>query len=493
MSYGKKFALSMRSPPPFNDSAKITSLCSPPDSIPKDLFPPSFDRLREKIRTVFGETDPHFRLEPYGPTILDYSRGYPFERLRRPSDDPNYIPPEDLVLHMPKGTRTRAQCIEVLLHPRTVRLCNARKAGKKEARRLEKCTIRTSFEAQIKAHGGTVGKQCKAQAHYSIPAREVRRRSEGRAQYNANVAYCRALVNCPPTKHLPSIKPGSFRKGADRFAYEFTLGQILPGVDLTYTETSRERYPEVACTWAGHLSYWERDFDIGFALNEDSSLTHCWQLQCKGTGQWFRPLYRSLASTDYARYTSKPFLVFYRLFRRMAHFAIRHFVNELQCDYQSRGDYLPILYLSYKSLRSWLDENVQVDTASELFELYAQETITFWNRFEELFSFVFPEQWSLLELAGDRARKRCALDRQCRIPLSAEGVAPHFRDCLEEVKAEADHLDDREILRARFNFLTKQINDRYYNSRMSREQALDDLLPRSVLTPKKINICLTPT
>jgi len=25
MSYGKKFALSMRSPPPFNDSAKITS------------------------------------------------------------------------------------------------------------------------------------------------------------------------------------------------------------------------------------------------------------------------------------------------------------------------------------------------------------------------------------------------------------------------------------------------------------------------------------
>ena len=61
------------------------------------------------------------------------------------------------------------------------------------------------------------------------------------------------------------------------------------------------------------------------------------------------------------------------------------------------------------------------------------------------------------------------------------------------MKAESDHLDDREILRARFNFLTKQINERYYNSRMSREQVLDHLLPRSVLTPKKINPCLTPT
>ena len=88
-------------------------------------------------------------------------------------------------------------------------------------------------------------------------------------------------------------------------------------MDLIYTETSSSRYSEIASTWAGGLSDWERDFDLQLVLNDGATLSA--QLQCKGFGHWFKPLYKTLASTDYARgESSAPFLVFYRTFRRMA-------------------------------------------------------------------------------------------------------------------------------------------------------------------------------
>jgi len=147
--------------------------------------------------------------------------------------------PEDLILHLPKGSRTRQQCIEVLHHPKTVAKCKWAKAQKKDKRRVEKCTERKRYEMSIEATGGTVGKECRRRAHYCIPAYDVTRRSQSRREYNANCAYFRFLLKLPPTAHLPppSIE-GVFRKGAESLAYHFTLGQLLPTVDLVYTETS---------------------------------------------------------------------------------------------------------------------------------------------------------------------------------------------------------------------------------------------------------------
>jgi hypothetical protein len=74
----------------------------------------------------------------------------------------------------------------------------------------------------------------------------------------------------------------------------------------------------------------------------------------------------------------------------MAHFAIRHLVNGLQGEYQNRGPHLPLLYLAYASLKGWLKAGLRVDSASGLLDLYVQETVAFWNRFERLFERVFP-------------------------------------------------------------------------------------------------------
>jgi hypothetical protein len=396
----------------------------------------------------------------------------------------------DIILHLPKGTRTREQCIELLNHPRTVDKCNAAKARKKEKRRVARCTAHNEFEASIKASGRHRRQAVQGRCPLLRPAHDVNRRSEARIEYNAQRAFFNFLLGNPPTINLPppSIE-GVFRKGGEALAWQFTLGQLLPAVDLTYTETAADRYPETACTWAGKLSHWERDYDIRFALSEDSDYATFWQLQCKGTGSWFRPLYRTIASTDYQRSTSQPFLVFHRFFRRMAHFAIRHLVNELQNDYQSEGDYLPILYLSYAALKRWLHDNLQLDTSQELFHLYCAETVSFWNRFEELFSFVFPQQWSLLLQARDRARKRCAMLRKHWVRLTARDVTQHFADCIGEVKEESSYpLPDRERIRARFNELVGEVNRRYkrIDSHMSREQALDHILPYNLIQQKNL-------
>ena len=200
---------------------------------------------------------------------------------------------------------------------------------------------------------------------------------------------------------------------------------------------------------------------------------------------WFRPLYDSVASTDHARYTSKPFLVFYRLFRRMAHFAIRHLVNEIQGDYQSKGDYLPLLYADYKTLKRWLAGDRLLDTASELLELYWVETVAFWNRFEHLFSFLFSNEWTILLETRNRARAHCAALRKHGLSLSARDVAVHFAAALREVKAEGGYLNDREEVRARFNELVWQVNRRYKrpDCNMTREQILSHLLPYRLTHP----------
>jgi len=325
---------------------------------------------------------------------------------------------------------------------------------------VAKCTERNKFEVETKCSGGTVGKRCKRGAHYCDPHWDVSRRSEQMTEYNALRAYFRFLIGQPATGYLPPPSfEGVFRKGAEALAWHFTLGQLLPSVDMAYTETAPHGRSEVACTWAGKLSFWERDFDMQFLIDEDEDtpfLCH-WQLQCKGFGNWFCPLYKSLASWDYSRETSKPFLSFYRLFRRMAHFAIRHLVNQLQGDYQSRGNHLPLLYASYKTLKQWLADNRSVDTAQELLELYWGETVVFWNRFERLFSFLFPDQWSILQATLALASERCEGMREHGYPLSEPDIAKHFADCLAEAKLDADYINDRKEVRARRDKQSREV------------------------------------
>jgi len=398
------------------------------------------------------------------------------------------VKPEDLVLHLPKGSRTRQQCIEVLNHPKTREKCNYAKAKKKDRRRVAKCTERNRYEWSVQKSGGTVGKRCKRGANYCAPFWDVARRSEAMIELNDARAYFRSLLKKPPTLHLPppSIY-GFFRNGAEALAFEFTVGQLLPSVDLLYTETSRNRYSEVACTWATNLSYWERDFDLDICDETEADLEILSiGLQCKGFGHWVRSLYKSLASTDYDRRTSAPFLAFYRLFRRMAHFAIRHLVNGLQGEYQNRGPHLPILYAGYASLNSWLKQGLRVGSASGLLDLYVQETVSFWNRFERLFERVFPLEAGILNEAFARAKQVCAAIRKADLRLSARDVAVHVADALREVKAECNYDNDREECRARFEELVAEVNHLSSTTRMTREQALYHLLPRPPRKPRKM-------
>jgi hypothetical protein len=304
-------------------------------------------------------------------------------------------------------------------------------------------------------------------------------------ELNANRAYFNSLLGKSPTTHLPPPSfQGVFRKGAEALAYQFIEGQLLPSIELTYVETAFSRYSEVACTWAGGLSYWERDFDLFFNLEKGETIYA--QLQCKGFGAWFRPLFRSVASTDYARATSAPFLSFYRLFRRMAGFAIRHFVNDLQTAYQSEGPRRPLLYASYASLKQWLREDLRVDSADDLLELYIAETVAFWRRFQRLFERVFPRQWEILRTTLALARTRCAVFRKVGRSLSASAIATFYAHCLAEAKLDADYLSDREEVRARFEELVAEVNHLSSTTRMTREQALCHLLPRPPRKPRKM-------
>src|SRR4029077_11404858 len=157
--------------------------------------------------------------------------------------------------------------------------------------------------------------------------------------------------------------------------------------------------------------------------------------------------------------SSAPFLRFYRTFRRMAHFAIRHCVNQLQVDYQSKGTPpLPLLYASYASLKQWLAEGLRVDSADELLGLYEAETEAFWTRFRRLFERLFPLEWLILEETFRRTSERCASCREFSLPLSAEDIAGHFTEFLREVKAEEGYHNDREECRARFNELVAEAN-----------------------------------
>jgi hypothetical protein len=162
----------------------------------------------------------------------------------------------------------------------------------------------------------------------------------------------------------------------------------------------------------------------------------------------------------------------------MAHFAIRHFVNELQGEYQSRGEHLPLLYASYASLKKWLGDGYRVDGAWDLLELYLAETVAFWNRFERLFSRVFPLEWGILGEALLRAREQCATLHRHDLALSARDVAVHFVTHLREVKEEVGYDNDREECRARYEELVEQVTELHRTTSRSREQALYHLLPR---------------
>jgi hypothetical protein len=119
-----------------------------------------------------------------------------------------------------------------------------------------------------------------------------------------------------------------------------------------------------------------------------------------------------------------------------------------------------------------------VDTAWDLLELYLAETVAFWNRFERLFSRVFPLEWGILGEALLRAREQCAAMHRHDLALSARDVAVHFATHLREVKEEADYLNDREECRARFEELVDQVAELSGTTRVTREQALYHLLPR---------------
>ena len=391
------------------------------------------------------------------------------------------VNPEDEVLLLPKGTRTRDQRNEVLNHPRTRDTCKRAKAKKKDATRRKKRAKRKEHEAEIERNGGTIGKLCKGGTHYATPAPEVIRRRKAMEEINTKRSRSCARLKLPTTINLPPPRQLKFRKGAEYLTYDFTLGQLLPTVDLVYPETeprtSPHRYSEVACTWAGNISYWERDFDITFTLADETMLDA--QIQCKGFGGWYKSLFNSLASSDWARSeSSAPFLSFFRTFRRMTHFAIRHYVNYLQCEYQNVGTPLPLLYASYSSLKEWQDKRYRLDSAESLLALYEAETAAFWRRFQRLYERLFPREWSILDETISRTRERCAGRKEFSLRLSAEDIASLFADRLKEVKAEIGYDNDREMCRSRFIQLVKQVNDRSRDSRMTREQALYHLLPR---------------
>jgi hypothetical protein len=448
---------------------KLRENSSPPVRAPlAEEFKPR--RTPEELKRVLRDLGPR-----PGEPVFDF---HGFCEITSKCIDPLPVKPEDLVLHLPKGTRTRKQCNEVLSHPATVWKCNKAKKDKKEATRSKKRGLRDDYEASVKRNGGTIGNRCKRGTRFTIGPEEVDRRSEAMTEYNATCAYFRSLFEVSSTTFLPPpSKQGVFRKGAEALAYEFTLGQLLPSIDLIYVETSLNRRSEVACTWAGKLTDWERDFDITFGLGRGRTLAA--QLQCKGFLHWYKPLYKTLASSDYDRgESSAPFLYFFKTFRRMSHFAIRHCVNLLQGKYQSDGTYRPIFYLSFASLKQWLADGLRLDSAEALLALYEAESDAFWRRFSRLFQCVFPREWGIIEEAFLRTGERCAGRHKIPVPLSAKEIAVYFASYLREVKAEAGYRHDREALRLRFIELYKEVNDRSRNSRMTREQALYHMLPR---------------
>jgi hypothetical protein len=174
------------------------------------------------------------------------------------------------------------------------------------------------------------------------------------------------------------------------------------------------------------------------------------------------------------------------LFRRMAGFTIRHFVNDLQVAYQSTGPRLPLLYASYSSLKDWLREDLRVDSADDLLELYIAETVAFWRRFQRLFERVFPRQWEILRTTLALAWNQCAVFRKVGRSLSASDIATFYAHCLAEAKLDAGYLNDREECRARFEELVAEVNASYRTTRMTREQALYHLLPRPPRKPRKM-------
>ena len=450
----------------------LISLSCPADSAPEPEPPrPTFEGIRARLRELAPKP---------GQPVFDF---HGFVEITSNVRKEISIHPSDRVLFLPRGTRTREQRNELLNHSATVWKCRKAKKDKKEATRRKKLEDRCDYEAEIQRSGGTVGKLCKGgDVHYCADARERRRRSKAMTAINAMRARFRARLNLPATANLPPPRQlPSFRTLAEALAYDVTLGQLLPTVDLVYPETeswfSPHRYSEVACTWAGNISYWERDFDISFTLADETTLAA--QLQCKGLKHWFKGLYDSLASSDRARHeSSAPFITFYRTFRRMSHFAIRHLVNELQVAYQSRGDPLPLLYASYSSLKEWRDTGLRVDSAEALLALYETESVAFYRRFERLFLRVFPRERQLLEYAFRRTIDWCENRKEFYLSLSAEGIAEAFARFLKEVKAEVGYKDDREECRFRFEALVEEVNRRAGSSSLTREQALYHMLPR---------------
>src|SRR5260221_10293768 len=119
---------------------------------------------------------------------------------------------------------------------------------------------RESYEKRTAAAGARASRPG-SRIRAGVPAHA--RRSDSRKEYNSFRTFFRLLVNQTPTTYLPPPSfHGMFRQGADGLAYQFTNIQLLPTVHISYTETSYHRYSELACTWAGNLSDWERDFDL---------------------------------------------------------------------------------------------------------------------------------------------------------------------------------------------------------------------------------------
>jgi hypothetical protein len=192
-----------------------------------------------------------------------------------------------------RGLEVRLTLAETNQSPPIVARCNQRKAKKKYDHEVRKNSERYWHEREVQRCGGRVGKKCRGSGvRYCLPPQEKQRRSERMSAYNEARCYFNELLGINPTHNLPGAPSQdenfiNFRKGSDKLAYDFTYSQLMPTVELEYTELSPNRYSEVACTFDSRICFWERDFDISFKALP-------MQLAVKGEGYWKILVSRSL-------------------------------------------------------------------------------------------------------------------------------------------------------------------------------------------------------
>jgi hypothetical protein len=432
-------------------------------SVERDFV--SIDELQARVASLAAE----FRIPLKGLPAGDFSGATGSGRITSPTQGKAFAN-----LGPSPSPKTRSEHARLRLNsPLVQRRCNYVKREKARQRESQRKEQRYYYEVRIRQSGGTIGRRCRGGTRYTVPKSDVDRRSEWAREYNEHRAFFRTLVDSPATANLPlpSVCGGLYRSRAEADCAFFLDSQLLPLVSYTYSETSPFRDgSEVACSFEGRITSWERDFDL--------RVRHCRgippvQLAVKGTGFWYKELQNTVAATDYLKNCdSSCFRRFYHLFRDLANIGLRTFVNQLQVQFATDRETFAILWLSRRSLRRWLRQNKVLNSGDDLLALFEKESNSFLRQYRKLVFRLFPEEHSILTEAFVRTREHLLATCRFPFPCTAREIAEDFAFRLKEVKAARGYEDTRARVYRRYLYFADEINRLYRSTPYDRREAL---------------------